>query len=813
DVRYGLRTLRKSPGFTLVALAALALGIGANTAIFSVVNAVLLRPLTYPDPDRIVQFLLTGPGTSAVGCSPTEFNVLQQQTGVFQDVSAYDSGRAGINLTGGAFPEQIHSIRVSADYFHLFGAPIAKGRTFTSEEDRPNSGHFVMLSFGLWNRRFGADPKIIGKTISLGGDPYTVVGVIGRDFVTDPPADAWIPLQIDPNSSDQGHTFVAAGRLRPGVNLDAARAELQLAGAQFRQKFPGVKGPQDGFTVELLQDAIVSNIRASLLVLVGAVGFVLLIACANVANLMLVRATGRRREIAIRACLGAGRGRLIRQMVTESVVLFVTGGALGLALGISGVRALLAVSPGNIPRIGDNGAGVTMDWRVLLFTAAISLCTGIIFGLAPAMSASRVDINDRLKESSGRAGTSVRQNAARSLLVVSETALALVLLIGAALLIRSFVTLRGVNPGFDPHHVLTLRMSLTGERFEKTSGVAELVRDAVQRISALSGVEAVGSTCCLPLEGSPGLPFIVVGRPLGNNRSHGRADWGSVSPDYFKVFKIPVLRGRTFTDRDDGAASPVIVINEVMAHQIWPHGDPLNDRLLIGKGMGPNFEDVPRQIVGIVGDVHDAGLNRIPQPSVYLPVSQVPDTITALSAQVYPIAWVVRTRAEPHSLSSAIENELRQASGGLPVGRVRSMDEILVQSTANADFNMLLLTIFGCAALLLAAIGIYGLMAYTVRQRTQEIGIRLALGANSKQVRNMIVMQGMRLALLGVGIGILAALGLSRLIASLLFDVKTWDPVVFTIVPFLLSLVALLAVGVPALRATRVDPLVALRYE
>ena len=813
DVKHALRMFIKNPGFTFVALAALALGIRANTAIFSVVNTVLLKPLTYPDPDRIVQFLLTQAGRTALGCSPTEFNILRQQSGVFEDVSAYDSGSAGINLTGGAFPEQIHGIRVTVDYFRLFGAPIIQGRTFTAEEDRPNGGHFAVMSYGLWRRRFGGDPEIVGKAISLGGQPYTVTGIVGPDFVTDPIADVWIPFQIDPNSVDQGHTFIAAARLRPGVTLSQAISELQLAAAQFREKFPGVKGPQDGFSTELLQDAIVSGIRSSLLVLIGAVSFVLLIACANVANLLLVRATGRRREIVIRAALGAGRDRLIRQLLTETVVLFLIGGGLGLILGTAGVRALLAVNPGNIPRIGQNGSAVTVDWRVLAFTIGVSLITGILFGLIPALDASRADLSTMLNESGGRSGTSFRQNKTRSLLVISETALALILLVGAGLLIRSFVALRAVDPGFDPHNVLTLRMSLSGPRFQTTSGVAQLVRDSVQRLGTLPGVESAGSTCCLPLEGGPSLPFIVEGRALGNSPSHGRGGWASVSPDYFNVLGIPILRGRGFNDRDDPTAPPVVIINQAMARQVWPNEDPLNARLLIGKGMGPIFEDVERQVVGIVGDVHDAGLNRNPGPTMYLPVSQVPDAITALSARVYPIAWVVRTRVEPHSVSTEIENELRAASGDLPVGRIHTMNEIIVQSTASANFNMLLLTIFGVSALVLAAIGIYGLMAYSVRQRTQEIGIRMALGASARNVRNMVVLQGMRLTLIGVALGAAASLGLTRLIASFLFEVKSWDPMVFMTVPLVLSAVALFAVWIPAYRATQVDPVIAIRYE
>ena len=812
DLKHSIRTFLESPGFTFAAVAALALGIGANTAIFSVVNTVLLQPLSYPDPDRIVQFLLTSPGGSGPGASATKFNIWRQQTTVFQDVAAYDYGGPGLNLTGGAYPELIQGIHVTADYFRLFGASVVQGRTFTTEEDRPHGGHVVVLSHGLWQRRFGGDPHIVGRSISLGGDPYTVVGITGPTFFTDPVADVFIPFQFDPNTNDQAHYFLAAARLKPGVTLAMAKAQLQIAADEFRRKYPNAAGPQDGFSVQPLQDAIVSDVRSSLLILVGAVSFVLLIACANVANLLLVRATGRRREIAIRAALGAGRGRIIRQLLTESVVLSMIGGALGLFLGVVGVRALLAVNPGNIPRIGEHGAALAIDWTVLGFTVLVSFITGILFGLIPALDASQADLSSTLKESSGRSGTGLRQNKARSLLVVSEVALALILLIGAALLVRTFLALRAVNPGFNTHNVLTMQMSLTGPRFEKTAGVAQLVRDVVQRVDATPGVVASGSTCCLPLEGGFGLPFIVVGRPL-TGPSTGGAGWQTVSPGFFDVFKIPLVRGRNFNDRDDGGAGLVVIINQAMARKYWEKGDPLGDRIVIGKGMGPEFVEGPRQIVGIAGDVRDGGLNRDPRPTMYIPVAQVRDGVTALNARIGPISWIVRTRMAPHTLSSVIQKELREASGGLPVSHVRTMDEVVIQSTARADFNMLLLTIFGCAALLLAAIGIYGLMAYSVEQRTQEIGIRIALGAETSRVRNMVVAQGMRLALIGVALGTAASFGLTRLLANFLYGVKALDPMVFISIPLLLTAVALFAVWLPARRVTRIDPINALRYE
>ncbi len=811
DIKQSLRMLAKSPAFSLAAIAALALGIGVNTAIFSVVNAVLLKPLTYPDPDRMVQFLSTSPNGNNPAASITKFHNWQQQTSVFQDVAAYDFGGPGFNLTG-AVPEQVHGIHVTHDYFALFGAPIQLGRTFTQEEDLPNGGKVVVLSNGFWKRKFGGNPQIVGTAVSLSGDPYTIVGVLGPNFETDPVSDMWLPFQFDPNSQNQGHFFLAAGRLKPGITIDQANAQLKLASQQFLRRYPDYN-VSNGFAVQPLRDFIVSDVRSSLFVLLGAVGFVLLIACANVANLLLVRATGRKREFAIRIALGARRAHIIRQLLTESILLSLTGGILGLILGYVGVRWLLAINPGNIPRIGETGAGVGIDWRVLAFTLVISLATGILFGLFPAIGASRPDLNSTLKESGNRSGTGFRQSKARSLLVISEVSLALILLIGAALLIRTFVALRSVDPGFNPHNVLTMYMSLNGDRFEKTPGVAQLARLGRERINAIPGVEASASTCCLPLEGGFGLPFIVVGRPLGKEQQTGGAGWMSSSPGYFDVFRIPILRGRDFTDNDTASAPGVVLINQSMAKQYWPKDNPVGQQIIIGKGVGPQFEEPARLIIGVVGDIRNGGLNRDPQPLMIIPQAQVTDGMTALNAGIGPVAWLIRTHTDPRQLANAITEQLRQASNGFPVARVRPMEEVVIHSTAREDFNMLLLTIFGAAALLLASIGIYGLMAYSAQQRTQEMGIRMALGADRAKIRSLVVWHGMRLALVGIVLGIGAAFALAHLIASFLFGVKWWDPIVFVAVPVILTLTALLAVWVPAQRASRLNPMEALRTE
>jgi putative ABC transport system permease protein len=813
DLRFVLRSLAKSPGFTVIAVLVIAVGIGVNTAVFSVINTVLLKPLTYPDPQSLVELMNTGPQGSFPGSNVPKFNIWHQQTSIFQQVAGYDTGGAGINLTGNDHPPQVQGIHVTADYFAMFGAPLAAGRTFTAAEDSPNGGRVVVLSYGLWKSRFGGKADVAGRTIQLDGQPYLVVGVIGKGFVTETPADLWLPFQFDPASRDMAHYFQVAARLKPGISLQQANAQLKLAADQYRRTYPGALNAQDGFGVVSLQEQMVGDTRASLLVLLGAVGLVLLIACANVANLMLVRAGSKKRELATRAALGAGRWQIVRQLLTESLVISLTGGLLGLVLGFAGVRALLSINPGSLPRIGEDGSGVTLDGNLLLFTLGVSLLTGIVFGLFPAISASRPNLVAALSESSSRSGVGFRSGKVRSLLVISEMALALILVIGATLLIRTFLKLQAVDPGYDTHNVLTMAMSISGDRFQKTAGVAQVIRDGTDRVGAVPGVSSVAATCCLPLEGGFGVPFDIVGRPKGDSASTGGAGYYSVSWRYFETFKISLLRGRSFTEHDDGSAPGVVIINEAMAKQYWPKGDPLQDRVLTGVGGGPVFEEPARQIVGIVGDTRDTGLDRDPSPTMYVPVAQMKDAMTALNSRIAPLWWAVRTSGDPHMLAKPVEAALMEASGGLPVAHVRTMDEVVVVNTSRQRFNMLLLTIFGTSALFMAAIGVYGLMAYSVQQRTQELGVRMALGAQASDLRNMVLRQGMALALIGVVVGVGGAFWLTRFLASFLFGVKAWDPTAFIVTPLILCGVALMAIWIPARRATRVDPMTALRFE
>jgi putative ABC transport system permease protein len=814
DLRFARRALAKKPGFTVVAILLMAVAIGVNTAVFSVIDAVLLKPLTYPDPQALVELRNTSEQGSFPGANIPKFNIWHQQGAIFQRVAAYDFGGSGLNITGGDHPQQVQGIHVSADYFAMFGAPLAAGRTFTAAEDSPHGGHVTVLSYGLWKSRYAANPRVIGSTIQLDGQPYLIVGVIGRGFVTDVPADLWVPFQFDMNSQDMAHYFTVAARLKPGMTVPQANAQLQLAADQYRRIYGADSlPPGGGFGVVSLQESTIGDIRFPLLVLFGAVGFVLLIACGNVANLLLARAAARKREFATRAALGAGRGQIIRQLLIESLTLSLSGGVLGVILGFAGVRLLLRINPGDIPRIGEDGSAIVLDLNILLFTLGISLLTGVIFGLVPAVSASRLDLAAALNENGSRSGMGVRSGKLRAVLVVGEMALTVVLVVGAGLLIRTFLALQSVDVGFTMHNVISMAMSVSGDRFQTTAPVAQVIREGTDRLLAVPGIVDVGVSNCLPMAGGFGMSFDVVGRPKGAPSSSGGAGFYSTSSSYFSALKIPLLRGRSFTRQDDAAAPGVAIINQALARRYWPNSDPLKDKILIGAGAGPAFADQQRQVIGIVGDTHDGGPDREPFPMMFIPLAQMPDLETALNSRVAPLWWIIRTQADPHTLVTSMTSVLRDASGGLPVAHIRTMEEIEARNIARQRFNMLLLTVFGSAGLLMAAIGIYAVMSYSVQQRTQELGVRMALGAQPSDLRNMVIREGMLLAGAGALIGMGGSLWLTRFLASFLFGVKPLDPVAFAATLFLLGAVAFVAVSGPARRATRVDPMAALRVE
>jgi predicted permease len=818
DIRYALRTMRANPAFTAVAVAALALGIGANTAIFTVVNSVLLRPLPYPEPDRMMQLGRQFPDGYGRAASTPKYMAWRQNQ-AFDGLAVYGMSAPGVTIGSGDRPEQARSLAVSAEYFKVFGVSPVMGRTFTPEEDLPGGASLVVIGYGFWQSRLGASPQVIGRTIWIDSKPATIIGVLPNGFESDPPAEVWLPIRVDPASTNQGHYLRVAGRLKPGVTLAGARAEMKIAGERFRAANPKWIGKNESVAVVPMQEFMTGDVKPALLILLGAVAFVLLIACANVANLLLARAAVRQRELAIRAAIGAGRRRLIRQLLTESVMLALLGGIFGFALGAAGVRGLLLLAPGNIPRLTSedslHAAIPLLDPPVALFTLGVALLTGIVFGLYPALQTSKSDLASALKETSGRSGTSRKQNRARSALVVVEVALAIVLVIGASLLIRTFVGLRSVKPGIETRNVLTFETSLTGAHYDSTAKVDDLVTQAVRRIGSLPGVQAAGASLVLPLGGARiDLPFNIMGSPpAAGSQYNGNEQWRSISPQYFDVFQIPLRRGRVFRETDARHSAPVTIVSESFARKHFPNEDALGQVLLIGKGLGPALDDAPRQIVGVVAGVRDVGLSEGEAPVMYVPQSQVPDAVTKLVNGVGPLSWEVRSAADPNALRAAIAREIRSLDGSLAVNQFRPMAQVISDSISRESFNTLLLGIFAAIALALAAIGVYGLMSYTVQQRTQEIGIRMALGAGRSEMLRLVLKQGMALAGAGVVLGLAMSYALTRLLSKLLFGVKATDPLTFGGVAAFLIVVAFLATYIPARRASAIQPYEALRAQ
>jgi predicted permease len=815
DLRFALRVLAKSPGFTAIAIATLALGISANTAIFTVIDRVLLRPLPYKDADRLVTLVRRFPDGDGPSISIPKFNVWKTATAI-EDVSAHDFG-SGMNLSSDGLPEQVKAIHVTEDYFRLFQVSPILGRTFTHEEDSPNGPRVAVISNGLWKRRFGADRGLVGRAILLNGEPYTVIGVMGAAYESDPKSDVFIPLQPDPNSTNQGHYLRVDARMKAGLTMPQVLAELKVVGEKYRRLYPEWMNKTESVAAVSMRDLETGDVKNTLWILLGAVGFVLLIACANVANLLLVRAASRSREIAVRVAIGASRKHIFRQLLTESVLLAGAGGVIGVFLGSVGLRALLAVAPGNLPRMPEaehlSALGL-LDGRILLFTLGVSLLTGLVFGLAPALQISRPDLNQALREGGARTTGGAGRQTTRNILVVAEIALSLVLLIGSALLIRTFVAVNSVKPGFDTANVLTMKTSLAGVKYNSAAKMEALIRNMQEHFESLPGVEAAAWTLVLPIEAEIDLPFTIVGRaPKNGERYESDEQYRLISSHYFQALGIPLRRGRVFNDGDTGASEPVVILNEAFARKYWPKQDPIGQSVVIGHGLGPEFEDKPRVIVGVVANVRERGLDQDLVPVFYVPEAQSPDGLVRLGNSVIPSSWILRTRGNPSSLISHVQRETLRVDPQLPVGDIFTMARVVSKSTARQDFNMLLLGIFAGVALLLAAVGIYGVMSYAVEQRTAEIGIRVALGARQMQMVGLIMRHGLLLAAIGVVIGTGAAFGLTRFLKTLLFGVTVSDPATFVLTPALLTFVALLACFIPARRAARVDPVIALRSE
>ena len=809
DLKFGLRTLAKNPGFTAVAVLTLALGIGANTAMFTVVNTVLLHPLPYPDSGRIVNIARQGGGNDSVPM----FTYWQQENSLFQDLTAYDFTAMGLNLSGGDRPELVQGIHVSRNYFRLFGAKPILGRTFAAEEDQPGGAHVVVMSYGLWQRRFGGVPSILGKTISLGGAPYTIIGILSPKFQSYPPVDVWMPLQADPSSTNQAHYLTVSGRLPSGRTLAEANAQMAVIGKQYAQAHPEQLGEDDKIQVVPMQQQMTGAVRPALLILLSAVGLVLLIACANVANLLLARAAGQQKGVAIRVALGAGRARIVRQFLTESLLLSLAGGVLGLALGSWGVRALLALTPGDLPRVEEMGVIPGLNPWVAGFAVLLSLVTAIVFGLYPSLQVARTDLTSMLKESDGRSGAGQKHHRARSILVVAEVAISAILLCGAVLLMRSFSALHTVDPGFDSRNLLTMKVSLVGPQYAQAGVVDRTARQFVERVERLPGVEAAAMANNLPFEDGPDMIFNIPGRPpLPGYRFTGDEQWRFVSAHYFDALRIPLRSGRLFQDQE---SARTVIVNEALARKFWPNANPLGQAILIGGGLGPDFDEGSVEIVGVVGNVRENGLDNDPPPVMYQLQSQIPDGAMKLVNGLEPASVIVRTKPgiTPLSVSQPVQEALLAGDTQLPATKVRTMESLSLTSTARQNFALLLLGVFAAIALLLATVGIYGVISYGVTQRTHEIGIRMALGAERADVVRLVLGQGLGLTLIGVAAGLAGAFALTRFLANMLYGVRPSDPLTFIAVSLVLTGSSLLACYIPAKRATKVDPMVALRYE
>ena len=807
DLRYGLRVLAKAPGFTAVAVLTLALGIGANTSIFTVVYGVLLRPLPFPEPDRVVQLAETYKTLSdEMDLTWNQLERLRQFGQPFEHIAGYTD--AGYNLATGTQAEHVRGSPVSAEYFQVLGVRPLFGRDFLPEEDRGDGQRVVILSHSLWARRFGADPAAVGKTIQLSGESYTVIGVMptGFDPRFDSPlnagrsVDLWVPLALVSKTAGNGENIPVIARLRPGVTAAQLQAQMELVTKDFRIQYPGDVGKELQISFRPYQQMIGLEMRSFLFVLLGAIGFVLLIACANVANLLLARGGARGREIAVRIALGASRGRLLRQLLTESMLIAMAGGVLGLLVAAAGLGSLLAIAPVELPRLHD----IHLDGTVFGFTFLVAVLTGVLFGLAPALYAAKTNLNETLKEGEGRASAGAGRARLRQGLVIGEFALSLVLLTGAGLMIATFAKLMNTNPGFNPHRVLTMQFWLVGSKYNSTPEIMNFNRAIVERLQSLPGVEAAAVVAAgMPLERG-GNNWVQL---AGAKEKGFSADYREITPGYFATLGEQLKLGRLFTEADSEASSPVVVINEAFARKYFPGRSPVGEQLYVGGRRGN-----AREIVGIVGDTKSY-VDRPAEPTTFVPASQASYDISRLFEGWFPRSIVVRTNANPLSLSQAVREAVAAVDPLVPTGSIRSMDQVLTHSLALRSFMMLLLSLFGGLALILASVGIYGVISYAVGQRTREIGVRMAMGAQPADVLKMVLGDGLKLVLVGVVIGVVAALLLTRLLEGLVYGVSLRDPVIFVLVNLLMVAVALLACYVPARRAMRVDPMVALRYE
>ena len=802
DIRYAFRRLAKSPGFAAVVIMTLGLGIGANSAIFSVVNGVVFRSLPFPEPERLIR-LFQSPEEGSLGPF-TPMNFLDVQAGAKSLESSAAFTTAGFTLTGQGEPERLDGVEVSASFFDVLRVRPALGRGFATEENQTGRTRVAVISHSLWARRFNSDPGILGRSVSLNAEPHTVIGVLPEGFSYPARRDVWTPLEYDTQFTTQsrGAWYLnVIARLKPGATEEQAATEVGAIGARLEKEFPA-SNLNVRFVVEDLHSYLTGDIKPKLLILLAAVGLVLLIACANVANLLLARAAARESEIAVRAALGAGRGRLVRQLLTESVVLAIAGGVLGLALAVAGTRFLLSLEPAGIPRLDAVG----VDSTVVMFTAAIALFTGIVFGLIPAAQATRGDLVSSLKEGGKGALAARRAGRMREGLVVAEIALAVMLLAGAGLLIRSFAKLQEVDPGFQASSALTFRTALPPATYDTEDERRQFYDGLLGRLRALPGVQTAGAISLLPLSGGGAfvITFTVEGQTPPRPGEEPSMQVRVVTPDFFQAMGIPQLRGRGFTDADNATSTPVVMLSEAAVKRYFANENPLGKRITLGWGRGPNRPRVGGEVVGVVRSVKQFGLDAEEQPEIYIPHAQQP---------VPGMTFVLKTAVPPLGLADAARREVRAVDPSLPVVALESLDRVVANSISQPRFYMLLLVIFAAVALLLASIGIFGVVSYTVAQRTREVGIRIALGASRERVLRMVLASSMRLAVLGVTVGIVAAVLLSRTLESLLFNLSPKDPFTYAAVAVVLTGIALVASYLPAWRAARVDPVVALRAE
>jgi putative ABC transport system permease protein len=813
DLRYALRLLRQAPGFAAIAILALALGIGANTAMFTVVDAVLMRPLPYPHADRIVQVRKSYQGGGSQTSTSVPNYLDEHRSPAFAYTAAYDPLATGFSLVGQGLPERFAGLHVTADFFRVLGVQPVLGRDFAPKEDQPGHAPVAILSHSLWKSKFGGRADVIGQAVTFNTQAYTVIGVLPKSFRFSPRADVFTQLDLQHSltyTDRQANIYNVIARLAPGLSLAQAQARINLLASQLASRFSADKN--SGILLRPLRRELSGPVRPALLILLGAVGLVLLIACANVANLLLARAAGRHQELALRTALGAAPGRIARQLLTESLLLAFLGGAAGLLFAYWAVPALVALSPASLPRV----TAIGISPAVLLFTLSLCVATGLIFGVAPAWQASRPDVNAVLKEGGTRASGGRGRRRLRAALVVSEIAFALVLLSAAGLLITSWMRLEGVAPGFQPNHVLTMRLAMAPSRYDSALAVANFESELLPRLQRLPGVQAAALSDDLPLQGCPDLPFEIMGRPSPPRNNMPDGYYHAVAGNIFAALGIPLLRGRAFTAADNAHSQGVVIINEAAAQRWWPHQDPVGQAIWIGKPiMGPALTDPgPRTIVGVVGNLHQGSLgHRHIRDALYVPESQVPDALMAEFVKLLPPAVVLRTAGDPAAVTAAAERQVWAVDRSIPIYQARTLNQIIARSNAPQRFNALLLGIFALLALALAAVGIYGVMAYSVAQRQREIGIRMALGAERGRVLRLILGDGLRLAVMGVVIGWAAGLALTRLLASLLFGVKSWNPAIFIATAVALTAVAALASVIPARRAASVDPIQALRNE